>query len=187
MLPGHSESNITSTKVKPMKNLIIKLSLALFLVSATACTRITEEGTDIESGLLCTPGYDLEWGDWCLRSSVKYLIGYPNIPCYDSLLISYPDTITDSSNRPFSKIYGTYKREDIMHPIDFSFDGKVKFYPWEGCYEDEVNSTLVIEFEMQSFADTIISEYKREVTFYIHYQNENLSDTIKSEFKPYNF
>jgi len=91
-----------------MKNILTYSAIIIFLSLLISCGKTTVDQEDVETGLICDNEYDIKYSDWCIQNNLKYHIAYPDILCFDSMLVSFPSLngITHQyGNYPYKREY----------------------------------------------------------------------------------
>ena len=158
----------------------MKYTTILFCLILTSlllsCSKETEMKEDIETGLLCEPDFEVNYSEWCINNFYDYHIGYPNIACYDSMLVSFPkinNGVDIYGNYPFNMTFLTF---DYFSSVDLH---RINTYD---CTDGEDYVRFLMFIEDSEFQDPT----SVNVLFYFYNENGGLPiDSSYVEFKPW--
>lgn len=171
-----------------MRPIFTKIAFLILALSMSSCSRTIEEKDDIETGVLCDEDEILH-NDWCLRNSEKYLIGQTDLPCYETMVISFKYTeVNDFSENSNLEIYGVKPQEDVISPLLFELGSKTRFLPWYDCREGENTIGMAVDLDVRAFYAGDEGSDFREVLFITYFkENPDVLDSTYVQFSPLNF
>jgi len=124
---------------------------------------------DIITGLVCDEEREYKYSEWCINNSLSYHIGYPNILCFDSMLVSLPVI------NPIVDLYGNFPVKDaILFTTTLAEWSGIRFEN-NDCLENEEMLTYQMWVEKEDL------ETPEEITIKFYFYDNSQFPTDSSE------
>ena len=158
-----------------MKNIVTISTILILLSVLSSCGKTTLEQEEVETGLICDE-YSIKYSEWCIENDLKYHIAYPDILCFDSMLVSFPGL------NPITHQYGNHpEKSEYMFTTYFESISAYRFENNDCTLNGESLSYLMFvqESELEDPSEV-------NVRFYFYEELGPPTDSMDVMFKPWN-